>query len=236
MIENHVHHYLQVLFMRFLHQRAEIFITSETPVNLVIVRNGISMIRTAFHVIFLRRVQPDSRRSQISDIVQMVRYALKVSAVTGKSVRAVHRFLPHPVYHVIFRTTVSETVGHNQVKYIFRSKTFHLFAFPPARFQLIRNPPFLFSALQQNLKGLRLCFRQIKIEQQIIRIVLPYCFFQINPFARHAYIRQSQLFAIQQNLKLRIFHSCPPERRSHFLYLHRPGSLSSSPQEKKRDP
>ena len=59
MIKNHIHHYFQILFMCFLYQCTEIFITSKPSVNLIIVCNGISMIGTTFHIIFLSRIQPD---------------------------------------------------------------------------------------------------------------------------------------------------------------------------------
>ena len=159
MIKNHIHHYFQILFMRFLYQCTEIFITSKPSVNLIIVCNGISMIGTAFHIIFLSRIQPDCCHSQISNIIQMTRYTLNITTMTCKRISTVYLLFTHTVYHVIFKITVGKTIGHNQVKNIFRSKTFYIFSSPHTRFQLVWNLQFLFSVFQQDLKSLCLCFR-----------------------------------------------------------------------------
>ena len=147
MVENHIHHYFQTFSVCLVHHVTEILIATEAPVYLIIICNGIPMIRTALHVIFLRRVQPDGRHSQIGDIIQMVRDTQKVSPVTGKRIRAVQFRLFHAFHYVIIRIPVGKAVGHNQIQHILGSKSFHIFSFSRTRLQFIRNLKLLLSIL-----------------------------------------------------------------------------------------
>ena len=85
-VENHVHHHLQSLFMSVGNEPAVVFVGSEPWVHLIVVCRGISVVCALFavvgRVVLKHRSEPQCRYSQLVEIVQMLANALQVAAMT----------------------------------------------------------------------------------------------------------------------------------------------------------
>ena len=126
MVEDHVHYHLQTFFVSFVYHAEEIFVGTITAVNLEIVGDGISMIRTFRHVVFLGRIQPDSGYTQIFQVIQMVFYTFQVTSMAAVLFLAVHLVFQHARYDVVVRIAVGETVRHDEIKHVTCIETFYL--------------------------------------------------------------------------------------------------------------
>ena len=163
MIEYHIHHYFQPLFMRVVHQAFELIVCAEASVYLIVIRDGIAVVGAVGHVILLRRVKPDSRDSQIGYIVQMFLDAFQVASMTGVLLRAIHFIFQHPSYHIIVGITVGEAVGHDEVEHVLRGKSLDVIALMRTLPKCIGHGSGLFSLLQDDVKGLRCSLREVHI-------------------------------------------------------------------------
>src|SRR6056300_624228 len=81
----------------------------------IMIRNGISMVTVAFHVVFQYGVDPKCRCAQTFNVVQPHLYALQVSAMTGVRLGTVHTTLAHAGNVVVGGIAVVESVRSNQV-------------------------------------------------------------------------------------------------------------------------
>ena len=81
-IKNHIHHHTHTLCMRLVNQAHIILVSTETRIHTVIIRCGITVIRTTLHIVFENRIQPDGSHPQILNIVQMLFDTGQVAAMT----------------------------------------------------------------------------------------------------------------------------------------------------------
>ena len=68
MVEHQVHHHLDAAFVAILHQLAIILIAAQSRVNLIVVGDGIAVIRTP-HIVFLHRRRPDGGDAQFVKVI-----------------------------------------------------------------------------------------------------------------------------------------------------------------------
>ena len=76
--------------MGFLHKGTVVLVVSETGVDMVIVRAGITVIGLMGLVVFQGGSEPDSGGAKIGNVIQVVDYALEVTSVAGNRVIAVY--------------------------------------------------------------------------------------------------------------------------------------------------
>ena len=171
-VENHVHYHLHALGLSLFHQLAELFVATVATVHLEIVGDGIAVVRSARHVVFLNRVQPDGRYAQVFQIVQMVFNPLEVTSMTTELLVAVHLVFLHTRYDVVGRIAVGKAVGHDEVEHIAGIEALHFRGVWTALLELVRHDGFFPALLQDDVEGLRSCFRQVDIQQQVVRVFL----------------------------------------------------------------
>jgi len=163
MIEDHIHDYFQPFTMRLLHQVPEFLVASETTVYLIIVGNGISMIGPFFHIIFLNRIEPYTRHSQIDNIIQMIFYSFQVTTMACKRIVAVYFSFQHSGNYIIRRITISKAVWHDEIKYVTGIETFHFGSRRSSLFKFVGDYSLLFTLFQDDFEFLWGCFRSIHV-------------------------------------------------------------------------
>ena len=116
MVEYHVHHDLDVLFVRLLYHRAILLVGAQPRVDEIEVGNRIAVRRSA--PVVLDGIQPYRSDSEFVNVVEMVDDALDVPSVAAVAcpVDLI------AVQHVIVRIAVGETVGHDEVEHVGRTE------------------------------------------------------------------------------------------------------------------
>ncbi|MPM95738.1 hypothetical protein SDC9_142893 [bioreactor metagenome] len=160
-IENHIHHHFHSFVVCIADELGVLIVGTEPRVNLVVIGSGVTVVRSAFHIVFQHRIEPDSGDAQIRQIIQSVGNTFQVASVTGVGVVAVH-LIRHPHGDmVVVGIAVGKPVGHNQVQHVRRIETFHLPSFGIAWFQFVVVRYFLLSVRKNNIKLLRSALRNI---------------------------------------------------------------------------
>ena len=150
--------------MREVDEVLELLVRAEAAVNLVVIRDGVAVVRTAGHVVLLRGVEPDGGHAQVGDVVQVLFDALQVAAVAGILLGAVHLGLQHPLDHVVRRVTVGEAVGHDEVEHVLGRETLYVLAAACALLQGVRHGGGLLALLQDDVKGLRCGLGEVYVQ------------------------------------------------------------------------
>ena len=63
MVENHIHDYFHPFGMCLVYKVPEFFIIPKAAVCLIIISDGITVVRAFLHVILLNRIQPYARHT-----------------------------------------------------------------------------------------------------------------------------------------------------------------------------
>ena len=161
MVEDHVHYDFQPFGISFLSKFAELFVTAEAAVYLIIIGNGITVIRSFFHVIFLNRVEPYTGDSEVCYVIQMILYSFQVAAMTCERLITVYISFQHSGNDVVGGVAIGETVRHNEIKHVARIKTFYCRSIRPALFKLVRDFCLLFALFQDDVKVLWSSLRKV---------------------------------------------------------------------------
>ena len=169
MVKNHIHYDLDAPVVRFGYQLAIFFVRTESGIYFVIIRSGIAVIRTTFHVVFQNRSEPESRNTQILEIIQILLNTCQVTSMTGIRIIAVYLIRRHTVDVVIFRIAICKTIRHEQIKGVGNIETFVFTTFLITGFQFIFFHQFLLADGKGKRKfaGFHI-FIQMKINEQII--------------------------------------------------------------------
>ena len=123
MVEHQVHHHLDATFVAILNKLTIILIATQSRVNLIVVGNRITVIRTP-HIVLLHRRRPDGGDAQFVKIIQRHTYACKVTSMTAEVISCfpIDLGLYHSRHIVELGIAIDETVGHQQVYHILRAK------------------------------------------------------------------------------------------------------------------
>ena len=163
MIEYHVHHHFHTFGVSRIYQFAEFFIVTEAAVYLIVIGDGIAMVWTFFHIIFLDRVDPDGSDTQIVQVIQMIFDTFQVTAMACKRFITVYFCFEHSRNNIVRRVTIGKTVRHNQIKYITGIESFYIRSIVSTLFNFVRDNSFFFTLFQSYIERLGSRFRQIHI-------------------------------------------------------------------------
>ncbi len=144
MIEDHVHHSLYPVVMKFLHERGILTVASETGIDLVIIGSGITVIAATFHIVLKNRIQPHGGYAERIEIIDMTGDSGKVSAVTGVGIITVYLHMMTQFRHIVYAfIAAGEPVGHNHIQHISGGKSFRTFlSLAGAQFEFFYNLAF----------------------------------------------------------------------------------------------
>ena len=146
-----------------IYQFAEFFIVTEAAVYLIVIGDGIAMVWTFFHIIFLDRVEPDGSDTQIVQVIQMIFDTFQVTAMACKRFITVYFCFEHSRNNIVRRGTIGKTVRHNQIKYITGIESFYIRSIVSTLFNFVRDNSFFFTLFQSYIERLGSRFRQIHI-------------------------------------------------------------------------
>ena len=220
MVWHNIHNILQAMTMALFNQAHKVFIRSQSRVNLIEISGCIMMIRIKSVIIIKHRSGPKCSHSKVSNIVEMLNYALDITTLTLMKVSIIHS-LYITLYRVIVRIAISKTVGHHKIYSILRAKTLTLSRTLTTFFKFIFNRGCFQRSTQIYL--IYACWHifSIEINKQIIRI-----FSSFNPRYFQHVIQDSNLATthprtIYHNLQFGVIHTSPPRCRLYsFIHFH----------------
>ena len=220
-VEDHIHYNLDTAVVAFGYQLLILFVGAETRINFIVIGSSIAVVRTAGHVVFQYRSEPESGYTQVGEVIQILLDTCKVTTMAGVRIIAVYFVFGHAGDLVIVRITICKAVGHQQVEGVGSIKTFVFTAFLAACFQFILFDDFLFALCKSEsyFTGFHI-FLQSQVDNQVVRA------FQLDSAAqRNAGIvdsngRVTDVFTVDHKLEFGILHSGVPKRRVDFVYVH----------------
>ena len=151
MVEHQVHHHLDAAFVAILHQLAIILIAAQSRIDLIVVGDGIAVIRTP-HIVFLYWRRPDGSDAQFIKIIQRHTNACKVATMTAEVISCfpIDLGFYHSRHIVQFRIAIDETVGHQQVYHILGAKRYNSLTRTLLQFEGLGEVSFLLSRLGES--------------------------------------------------------------------------------------
>ena len=150
--------------MRLVYQSFEFVVRAEAAVYLIIIRDGIAVIRAVGHVVLLGGIEPDGRHAQVGDVVQVVGYTLQVAAVSGILFVAIYLVFQHTGHYIVSRVAVGKAVGHDEVEHILGGEALDIFTTARALLQGVGDGSNLFALFQDDVKCLGGGFGEIYIQ------------------------------------------------------------------------
>ena len=161
MVENHVHHDFQSLFVGFVTQAAIFLVAAETGVNLVVVGGGITVVgalcAVVGRIVFKHGGEPQGGDTQLFEIVEVLAYAFEVAAMSQTRLRAVVLVGIHPLDLVVVGAPGGKAVGHEHIQYVGIGEAHALVALFLACLELVVHLGFLFAVGKVEGHGAGLC-------------------------------------------------------------------------------
>ena len=210
-VEHQVFDDLDASLVSLADEIAVILIRAEPRVHIIIIGDGISVIRLHFHVVLEHWCGPDGRDAELSKIVEAVGHAFQVAAMPGHRYVAVADRLTHAFHYVVLPRAVGETVGHEQVNHVgcVEGLTVIALLLP----ELIVECGFAFAIGQLDLELTGCCSFRIYIKNQIVGVFHFYHLLDgqsVSIFERRGQF--GDVVSMDEQLKNRVFHSAVPAK------------------------
>ncbi len=197
--------------MSVAYQLTVLLVGAEPGIHAVVIGGGVSVVRTALHVVLQHRVEPDGGYAQVGKVIQTVGNTFQVAAVAGIGVVAVH-LVGHPHSNlVVIGIAVGKPVRHDQVEHVGRVETLYVQPFRVSRFEFVVMGNFPLSVGKNDFELLRSTVGNIQVQNPVVGAFQRNRLFQVHPFCRDRGLIRCDVLAGDHQLQLGFLHAAPPE-------------------------